>query len=84
MRQQEELNVYAAMEYSLLDIFMQWNSWRLSDAVRERKLCRAMCGGLPCFYAYCRALSPAQLGAGQVDVEAATASAHVQRYWWQM
>jgi hypothetical protein len=84
MGQQEELDMYAAMAYSLLDILTQWNSWRLSDAMCERELCRAMRGGPPRFHTYCRALPLERLGAGHVDVEAATARTYVQRYWWQM
>jgi hypothetical protein len=84
MGQQEELDVYAAMAYSLLDMLTQWNSWRPSDAVRERELCRAMRSGLPRFHAYCCALPLARLGTGHVDMEAAMARAHMQRYWWQM
>jgi hypothetical protein len=49
MGQQEELDVYAAMAYLLLDILTQWNSWQPSDAVRKRELCRAMRSGPPRF-----------------------------------
>ncbi len=52
--------------------------------MRECELYRAMHNGPPCFHAYCRALPLVGLGASRVDVEAATAHAHVQRYWWQM
>ncbi len=50
--------------------------------MRERELCRDMRGCAPHFNAYCRALPLTRLGAGRVDVEAATAHAHVQGYWW--
>jgi hypothetical protein len=43
-----------------------------------------MHGAPPRFHPYCCALPLARLDAGRVDVEAATARVHVQRYWWQM
>jgi hypothetical protein len=81
---QTELDAYAHVAHSLLDTFAQWNLWQSSAAVHEGELCRAMHGGEQRFYAYCRALPLAQLSANRVDVEAATARAHVQRSWWQM
>ncbi len=76
---QMELDAYAHVAHSLLDTFAQWHSWQPSAAVREGELCRAMRRGKQRFYAYCRSLPLAQLSAGRVDVEAATACAHVQR-----
>jgi hypothetical protein len=76
---QTELDAYAHVAHSLLDTFAQWHSWQPSAAVREGELCRAMRRGKQRFYAYCRSLPLAQLSAGRVDVEAATACAHVQR-----